>query len=221
MPGTPLGGRNTVAMDDMAADDTNAVTGTIEMEAPTACGGALRGTSTEGVDPSSPPSTPAYRGLPLISPHSTPVVHLGPWSLRSRPHSHAGEPLTRPVSAVTTCAPARRSVREVGLPATFSPLRVTPTGGTVSGRRRRICHCRRLDDSGLLTIGRGARRHTVERLRRGSAWRAACRNVRAAGAVAPVVAALRRGAPAVWATRQYASLSSKWWGPRAPRLAPR
>ena len=220
MRGTPLGGRKTVAMEDMEADDTNAVTGTIEMEAPTACGGELRGTSTQGVDPSSPPSPFAHRGLRLTSPHSTPV-HLGPWSLRSRPHSDAGEPLTRPVSAVTTCSPARRSVRRVGRPATFLPLRVALTGGTVSGRRRRICHCRRLDASGLLTTRRGARRHAVERLRRGSAWRAAYRNVRAAAAVAPVVAALRRGAPAVSATRQYASLSSKWWGPRAPRSAPR
>jgi len=208
MRGTPLGGRNTVAMQDMAADDTNAMTGTIEMEAPTACGGELRGTSTQGVDPSSPPSLPAYRGLPLTSPHSTPV-HLGPWSLRSRLHSDAGEPLTRPVSAVTTCFPARRSVRRVGRPATFLPLRVAPTGGTVKGRRRRICHCRRLDASGLLTIRRSARRDTVEQLRRGSAWRAACRKVRATAAVAPVVATLRRVALAAWASRQYESLSSK------------
>ena len=176
---------------------------------------------TQGVDPARPPCTRTYIVLRLASPHGIPVVDFDPWSLRSCPHSQTCALLIRPVSAVTTCAPARRSVREVGLRSARLPLRVAPTGGTVSGRRRRICHCRRLDASGLLTTRRGARRHAVERLRRGSAWRAAYRNVRAAAAVAPVVAALRRGAPAVSATRQYASLSSKWWGPRAPRSAPR
>jgi len=45
---TPLGGRNTAAVEDAAADDTNAGTRTIEMTAPTSRGGALRGRHSRG-----------------------------------------------------------------------------------------------------------------------------------------------------------------------------
>jgi len=170
---TPLGGRNTAAMADAADYDTNAVTRTVETAAPTPRGRVLCGPSTQGVDSASPPSTSAYRGLRFASSYGMPVLHLDPRGhCGSRPYSPAGALLTRPLGAVATCAPARRSVRQVCRPAARSPLRVAPTRGAVNGSRCRDCHDRPPDVAGRLTTRRGPRRHTVTRLRRDSAWRA-------------------------------------------------